>query len=358
MRFGQWVLLTGLLSSFAFAQNTNSGEIRGVVTDPSGGVLPGATIEILNVDTGIARTVTTNDSGIYDAVSILPGNYKVTFKAKGFNDFVREGITLQVQTLTLNAQLAVGTTQQQVEVTAEAPMLKTETAEQSTTLDANTLINLPNVGQDWGNYTKILPGAVGSGTGIAVNGNLPFYANFLADGASTTLPHSGNTDTSVLETMSELQIQTSTYSAQYGIGGAAFNQISKGGTNDFHGAGYEYFQNDFLNARDFFAPTVGNLRYNNFGGAIGGPILKNKFFFFFDVDKTIKNSHYFEFDTVPTDGSFGTANMRAGDFNDPTFPTIYNPVTRQPFPNNTINVPLDPVALKIQNVYPKPNLPG
>lgn len=352
------MFLTLSITGFAVAQNTNSGEIRGTVTDPTGAAMPGVTVTILNVDTGVTRDVTTNQDGIYDAVSILPGNYKITFSAKGFNNLVRDGITLQVQTLTLNAQLTVGTAQQEVEVTAEAPMLKTETAEQSTTLDAKTLINLPNVGQDWGNYTKTLPGAAGSGTGIAVNGNLPYYANFMADGASTTLPHSANTDTSILETMSELQIQTSTYSAQYGIGGAAFNQISKGGTNDFHGAAYEYFRNDFLNARDFFAPSVGNLRYDNFGGAIGGPILKNKFFFYFDVDKTINNTSYFSFLTVPTTGTFGTVNMRAGDFNSSEFPTIYNPVTRQPFPNNIINVPLDPVALKIQDVFPQPNLPG
>ena len=363
-----FAVLFSLLSTagFAMAQNANSGEIRGTVTDPSGAVLPGATVTILNVDTGVSRDVTTNQDGIYDAVSILPGNYKITFVAHGFNSFVRDGVTVEVQTLTINAQLSVGTAQQQVEVTAEATMLKTETAEQSTTLDAKTMINLPDVGQSWGNFTKMLPGASGSGTGIAVNGNLPYYSNFLADGASTTLPHSANTDTSVMETMSELQIETSTYSAQYGIGGAAFNQISKGGTNDFHGAAYEYFRNNYLNARDFFAPSVGNLRYNNFGGAIGGPILKNKFFFYFDVDKTINNTSYFTFQTVPTDGSFGTVNMRAGDFNSSEFPTIYNPATpinpatgtRTPFPNNTINVPLDAVALKIQNIFPAPNLPG
>jgi hypothetical protein len=281
-RLSSVVCLVLLAPCFAIAQNTNSGEIRGTVTDATGAVLPGATVTILNVDTGVSREVTTNQSGIYDAVSLLPGSYKITFGAKGFNNLVRDGVTLQVQTLTLNAQLTVGAAQQQVEVTAEASQLKTETAEQSTTLDAKTLINLPNVGQDWGNYTKILPGAVGSGTGVAVNGNLPFYANFLADGASTTLPHSANTDTSILETMSELQVQTSTYSAQYGIGGAAFNQISKGGTNEFHGAAYEYLRNNFFDARDFFSPDAGNPRYHNFGGAIGGPIIKNKLFFFFD----------------------------------------------------------------------------
>jgi len=347
------------LTGLGVAQSRNSGEIRGTVTDPTGAVVPGVKVTITNVDTGGTTDLTTNQDGLYDAVSVLPGNYKVTFTAPGFNTYVREGITLQVQTITLNAQLAVGASQQEVEVTADASLLKTETAEQSTTLESQTLIALPDVGQSWANFTKMLPGASGSGTGIAVNGNLPYYTNFMADGASTTLPHSANTDTSVLETMSELQVQTSTYSAQYGIGGVTMNQISKGGTNDWHGSVYEYFENDFLNARNFFDPTVPNLRYNNFGGAVGGPILKNKFFFFFDVDKTINNTSYYSFNTVPTDGSFGTANMRAGDFNDPSqFGTIYNPATRQPYPNNTINTPLDPVALKIQDIFPKPNAPG
>ena len=345
-------------SGFCLAQNTNSSEIRGTVSDPSGAAIPGATVTILNVDTGVSKELTTNQDGIYDAVSILPGNYRITFSSKGFGNLVRDGITVQVGTLTVNAQLTVGAATQAVEVSAEATLLKTETAEQSTTLDSKTMMQLPDVGQSWGNFTKMLPGAAGSGTGIAVNGNLPYYSNFMADGASTTLPHSANTDTSVMETMAELQVQTSTYSAQYGVGGAAFNQISKGGTNDFHGAAYEYFRNDFLNARDFFAPSVGNLRYHNFGAAVGGPILKNRLFFYFDVDKTINNSSYFAFMTVPTTGSFGTVNMRAGNFNAPDFPTIYNPATRQPFPNNKINVPLDPVALKIQDIFPQPNLPG
>lgn len=359
------VLLTLCMAGHGFAQSTNSGEIRGTVTDPSGAIVPNVTVSIRNVETGVTTDVPTNQDGIYDAVSILPGNYSLTFTANGFNKLVRDGVTLQVGTLTVNAQLTVGTAQQEVQVTAEATMLQTESSEQSTTLDAKTMINLPDVGQSWGNFTKMLPGAAGSGTGVAVNGNLPYYSNFMADGASTTLPHSANTDTSVLETMSELQVETSTYSAQYGIGGAAFNQISKGGTNDFHGAAYEYFRNDFLNARDFFAPSVGNLRYDNFGGSVGGPILKNKFFFYFNVDKTVNRSTYYTFETVPTTGSFGTVNMRAGDFSSPEFATIYNPATynpvtntRQPFPNNIINVPLDPVALKIQNIFPQPNLPG
>lgn len=358
VRFWGIVMALAVGVGSAFAQSTNSGEIRGTVTDPTGAVVPGVRVSVLNTETGVKTDVTTNTDGLYDAVSILPGSYQITFTAQGFDTLVRQGITVQVGLLTVNAELKVGTAQQQVEVTAEATLLKTETAEQSTTIDEKTLMALPDVGQSWGNFTKMIPGASGSGTGIAVNGNLPYFSNFMADGASTTLPHSANTDTSILETMSEMQIQTSTYSAEYGIGGDTFNQISKGGTNDWHGAAYEYFENNFLNARNFFAPTVSYQRFDNFGGAVGGPILKNKFFFYFDTDKTINNSAYYSLSTFPTAGEFGTVNQRAGDFNNPFFPTIYNPVTRQPFPNNTINLPLDPVALNIQKDYPIPNLPG
>ena len=122
------------------------------------------------------------------------------------------------------------------------------------------------------------------GIAIAVNGNLPFYDNFLQDGASTNLPISANVDIATFETISELQISTSTFSAQYGIGGAVFNQITKSGSNSFHGAGYEYFQSDQLKADSYnFSSTPQPkpfLRYHDYGGAIGGPIVKDKLFFY------------------------------------------------------------------------------
>lgn len=367
------VLCVLTLAGSAWAQNTNSGDIRGTVTDQTGAVIPGVKVMILNTDTGMEKELITNDAGIYDAVSILPGNYKLTFSKEGFQVLVRDGITLQVGLLTVDAQLVVGATTQQVEVTAEATLLKTETGEQTTTLRSSTMVELPNVGQDWQNFMKLLPGASGApsasqgaanpGAGIAVNGNLPFYANFLADGASTVLPHSANTDVSVFETLSELQVSTSTFSAQYGIGGAVFNQISKGGTNQWHGSVYEYLQNDALNSRDFFSPTIANLRYDQFGGSVGGPILKNKLFFYFDVDKTINNNNSWSYMNVPT------AAMRNGDFSSPDFPTIYDPATahldasgnvvRDPFLNNQIPADrMDKVALNYQTYFPDANFPG
>jgi len=169
---------------------------------------------------------------------------------------VRSGVDLEVGTTTVDGQLTVGATQTEVRVTAEAPLLQTESAEQSTTLQAQVMQELPNVNQSWANFTKLLPGAAGRGTGVAVNGNLPYYNNFLADGSNVMLPHSANFDQMVFEDVAEVQMNTSTFSAQYGVGGAVFNQISKGGTNQWHGSAYEYFQNDDLNARNFFSASV------------------------------------------------------------------------------------------------------
>lgn len=353
-------LALAVYPSPGFGQNTNSGEIIGTVTDATGATVPGVSVTILNTDRGITRDLTTNDAGIYDAVSVLPGHYEVTFKKTGFEQLVRSGIDVTVGTTTLNATLAIGGVQQQVEVTAEAPLLQTENAEQNTTFQAQTMQELPNVNQSWANFTKLLPGAAGSGTGVAVNGNLPYYNNFLADGANVMLPHSANFDQMVFEDVAEVQINTATFSAEYGVGGAVFNQISKGGTNTWHGSAYEYFQNDALNARNFFSASVPFQRFDNFGGTVAGPILKNKFFFFFNVDKTINNSSGVYTYTFPT------AAERSGNFAG-TGVTVYEPNTlgqgpggtRIPFPNDQIPAyMLDPLALKFQSLFPEPNLPG
>ena len=213
------------------------------------------------------------------------------------NRLVRGPVTIQVGFTGVNAQLKVGSTAQQVVVTDNVPLLKTESGEQSTTLEAKSMAQLPNVGTDWENFTILLPGTSGTpssafnaanpGQFVSANGNLPYNA-MLADGSVTTLPSSSNSDVSTFETVAEVEVSTSSFSAQYGIGGYIFNQISKGGTDQFHGAVYEYFQNDALNAKGygFGEPvTVPFLRYNNYGGSIGGPILKKKMFFYFNFDK-------------------------------------------------------------------------
>ena len=279
----------------AVAQNTNSGDIRGVVTDSSGAIIPGATVKVDDVDKGISHTYTTDGAGLYDTGSIVPDHYLITVTAPGFQSYVRGPINLRVETVTVNAAMTIGAAQQQVVVKTDLPLLQTETGAQTQTLESRQLLQLPQVGADWQNFVTLLPGASTvnpnnrPGQTASINGNLP-YSTVLADGATTTLPMSSNADVMVLETVSEVKIDDSAFSAQYGIGGVTFNQISKGGTNQFHGAAYEYFQNDALNAADYAfgaKTTVGLVRYNNFGFSVGGPIWRDKVFFFFNYDKTI-----------------------------------------------------------------------
>ncbi len=374
-------LWAGCASAAGFAQSMNAGDIRGIVTDSSGAALPDVTVTVLNKNTGVSKDYNTNSDGLYDTSSIVAGTYELTFTKQGFSKFVRSNITIDVGNWTVNAQMKIGAVTEQVVVTTDVPLLETENAEQSTTLEAKTLSQLPQVGQDWQNFTILLAGSSGAPGGsqgaanpqqvASINGNLPF-STVLADGAAVTLPSSANADVMVLETVQEVRVSASAFSAQYGVGGIMFNQISKGGTDRFHGSAYEYFQNDALNAASYAFATktrkqaVSPLRYNNFGFSVGGPILKKKLFFFFDYDKIINHGAASTgTTTVPT------AAMLTGDFTG--LPTIYDPATttvvggvvqRTSFAaeyGNGNKIPasrFDPVSKAIQAYYPLANTPG
>ena len=361
--FIRWALAFCLLlcvAGPALSQSRNTGEIRGTVS-AGGAVLPGVTVTLSNIDTGETKDFLTNQDGIYDTVSTPAGNYTISFTAKGFKKLVRGPIPLQVDVITENASLDVGSVAETVTVTAEGvPLLETETGQQGTIMDAKTMTELPQsgggiTGADWAAFNIYLAGASGTtqgrtsqaggawnaGDAVSINGNLPNFGNFLQDGASTLLPASYNNDDEIFETVQEVQINTSSFSAQYGMGGVMFNQISKSGTNGWHGSGYEFFSQNFLNANGYFndqapklkvnplnptGPEIPNpasqvpyLRYDQFGGSVGGPIIKNKLFFFFDIDRIVNNSASNGFVTVPT------AAMEAGDFTG-MYP-IYDPLT-------------------------------
>jgi Carboxypeptidase regulatory-like domain len=206
-----WIAICSLGSSL-FAQNTNSGDVRGTVTDPSGAVIPGVMVK--DVDKGVVKTFTTNGARLYDTGPIVPDHYLITFTKEGFTTFERGPLTLEVSVQTINGQLKVGSTTESVVVNTDVPLLTTGSRERQ---------------------QRLQPGAKVA----AINGNLPFDSR-LADGATTTLPMSQNSDVTVFETTSEVKISTNGFSAEYGQGGIIFNQITKGGTNQFLGAGYEY----------------------------------------------------------------------------------------------------------------------
>jgi hypothetical protein len=334
-------VLVSLLSitSAVFAQNTNSGDLRGMVTDATGAVIPGVTVEVKDVDKGVVKIYVTNRAGLYDTGSITPDHYLLTFTRAGFGTLVRGPITLDVSIQTIDAQLKAGSTQEVV-VNTDVPLLNTETGSQEATLSSEVMSQLPqtNLGADWEIFTVLLPGAAGApesansasnpGQVAAINGNLPFES-MLADGGTTTLPMSQNSDVTIFETTAEVKISTSAFSAQYGQGGIIYNQITKGGTSQFHGAGYEYFSNDALNANPYEFGTTGvrlpKLRFNNFGFAVGGPIIRHKLFFFFDFDKTLSPSSSIGHETLPLGQNAAMAN---GDFTAAGMPTIFDPTTQ------------------------------
>jgi hypothetical protein len=355
-------------------------------------VVPGVTVTVTNIDTGVVTAFVTNSDGLYDTNSILPGTYTVSFSKEGFQKLVRGPFPLQVGLVTVNGELKAGSIHEVVEVKSDAPLLKTEDAQVDTTFSTAQLTYLPSKdpANGWESLLQMLPGATttpqgGNGGGKAdlsnpgldqaVAGSMPYFSSYLVDGGSIWLPHSANIDQGESETVAEVNVIASTASAQYGGGGTVFNVISKSGTSQFHGSLYDYFQNDALNARDFFndaahnSPAKAKQRFNYFGGAIGGPILKNKLFFYFNYQQEVNPSNSVVQAVVPTDA------MRAGCFDpsifenvsqgyllvDPTQPGSpalrTNPAQCGQFNPADVAIPtaeIDPVAAKIQQYFATP----
>ena len=354
------VCLLLLVGVSALAQSINSGDIRGTVTDQTGAVIPGVTITVLNVDTGVSLDFTTNSAGLFDTNSIVPGHYTLTFTHAGFQQLVRGPITLEVGFNTVNAKLKVGSDAQVIKVTTDIPLLDTESGQQSTTFDARTMAQLPTVNQDWEDFIILLPGATGTTGGsqgssnpgqvASINGNLP-YSNVLTDGSSNTLSHSSNAQQAVFENVAELQVNTSAFSAQYGIGGVIFNQISKAGTSSFHGSAYDYIKNNIFEANPYQfggVNSITKLRYNDFGGSIGGPVISKKLFFYFNYDHIINNSPSGGSASVPTDAILG------GDFSGIT--PLYDPTT-QVMTTDSLGNPY-PVRQSFESEYGSNKIPS
>src|SRR5689334_6051265 len=367
-----------LLTGSVWGQATNSADVTGSVTDPSGAVVPDVSVTIRDVDKNTEKSITTNAAGVYDTGPLVPtDHYVLIFKKDGFAVLQRGPMTLSTGVTGLNVRLTLAQSTQQVMIEdAAVPLLETTTAEISNTIPSETLKNLPQTGgiPDWQSFLTFMPGTRGNGGnnnspnmgGVSVNGSMPF-SNALLDGASTSSPMSNNViNTPIFDSVAEVKMSDSAFSAQYGGGGIVYNQISKGGTNQWHGMGYDYFKNTALNAAPFGFNGVAYKtpqHFNDFGGNIGGPIIKNKIFFFFGMENTINHTTpAVSFITVPT------AAVRSGDFAgmntiyDPTTQAVdpvTNVVTRQPFPGNQIPAGmLDPVAKTIQSYYPAPNLTG
>ncbi len=278
------------LSAMAQIQN---GQFAGTVTDPSGAAVANAKITVSNQATGLAVTATSNSTGGYLIPELPPGTYKITVEAAGFKTYSNVGVTLNAGTIAhVDAKMTLGQTREVVEVTGEVSQINTEDAKLATTVGATQIENLPLNGRNVYDLMQQAPGAVNvngvdfeGGHGTVVNGLREDFNGFLINGVANKGLSGGVNNTPIEDTVQEFQQLQLNMSAQYGnSAGSINNLVTKSGTNSYHGSVWEYFRNDVLDANEYFLNQQGvakpALRFNQFGGTIGGAIIKDKLFFF------------------------------------------------------------------------------
>jgi outer membrane receptor protein involved in Fe transport len=379
----RWIF-AGFFLAFRLWAQSESASLAGTVADASGSPMPLVVISVKNEDTGLAVRTVTDEAGRYFVPGLRPATYTVTAERTGFKKFVNAGLTLQVnQRARLDIALAVGDVAEQITVSAEASILETETSGRGAVIDGRKIVELPLNGRDYNLLAQLSPGvlpatprlqSIGFKGAFNVNGNRAFQNAFLLDGVDNTSYSSsfrgGNTQIvqPSIDALQEFKIQTNAYGAEFGrSAGAVVNAVIKSGTNALHGSAYEFHRNRSLDATNFFSNKTGSgdpfrLR-NQFGGTLGGPIIKDKLFLFGDYEGLRDRTGTVRPTSVPqpiwTKGMF-------------TVP-IYNPFN----PNDTGSdfqrtatadcndgrgncwiIPsslIDPVGQKVLNVNPVPN---
>ena len=306
------IFLIMLALPVTLAAQSDRATLTGVLMDPSHGVIPGATVTLEMSATGIDYVATTNAAGVYTFSGLLVGQYTATIAAAGFQKQQIQSFTLEVgETRTLNATLKLGTLSSEVTVVDAASDMDQTSAEIGGVIHAKQTEALPVNGRYWASLMALIPGAISSGTGtqdtIRFSGMSQEDNNFRFDGVDATgLNHQFVKVPARLqfpmESLAEFKASSAVYTAD--IGGSAGGQVSmvsKSGGNNFHGSLYEYFRNDIFDARQFNAPKVAPLRLNNFGVSFGGPVIKDKLFFFVNYE-AVRQMFYQQLSGyVPTD---------------------------------------------------------
>ena len=341
---------------------TSFGRISGTVSAPDGSVIAGAQIRVQNTDTQMMRQTSTDSQGFYVFTDLPIGIYRVDVSQSGFSRSTHDGLSLVADgRLTADFTLRIGSTSQTVEVQGtNTEALNTTSGELSRVIDTRQVSNLPLNGRNYIQLMTLVPGAVVTNpdqfsvtTSLAannqtLNGNRPDSNNLTVDGAFNMVAGS---NTSLMnnvgaEFINEVKLQTSNFSAEYGrMSGPAFNIVTKNGTNQFHGSAFEFFRNDALDATNYFSPSKTALRFNDFGYTFGGPVIRNKLFFFVGQEwKRLRQNQTTQQQTIP-DTAF-----QNGDFSELGKPLFY-PGTKTPIPGNNISSMITPDGRAIANVY-------
>lgn len=355
-------LATLLAPNILSAQTT--AKIFGTVSDPSGAVLPGTILTVTHINTGSVRQVTADENGNYVVASLPVGEYTIGAELQGFKKKTLQGIVLQVNdTSRIDLALEVGATSETVTVTSEAPLIQSESAAVGQVIDNRFTKQIPLNGRDFSQLILLVPGAndsrsgggAGVGSGVSIGGR-DNANNFMIDGAPNNARQFGNIAIKPsIDVIQEFKVQSNLYSAEFGQAAfAQVNLVTKSGANEFHGSIFEFLRNDVFDARNFFLAKVPKLNRNQFGGSFGGPIKRNRSFFFVNYEGLRERRGVDVRRTVPI------PEWRRGDFSGEATP-IRDPLTGQPFSGNRIpDNRISPVAKAALARWPSPNigLPG
>jgi hypothetical protein len=353
-------------TSAAFAQLTTA-DILGTVTDSTGAVIPNANVTLVNLGTNEERTAQSNSSGDYSFTLLPVGHYSVTVKAPGFLASITKDLAVEAgDRARADARLQPGSASAVVEVSASNPLLQADSATVSSSVTAMAVQDLPLNGRNFVQLVQLVPGAnegpgngLSSGgrpddrrtnaAGISVNGQDDTLNNWVVDGVDDNERIIGSIGVKPnVEGIQEITVQTNSYAPEAGrTAGGVINIVTRSGTNEFHGSAYEFFRNDVFDARNVFQTTGAKpeLRQNQFGGSIGGPIFQDRTFFYFDYEGLRLVSGVTYVKTVPTLEEYNDINSINGG----------SPQALLSAANGTAGLPIDPVALSYLKLFPAPN---
>src|SRR5216684_5876630 len=354
-------------SALSLLAQSDTAVLFGLVKDPSGASVSGSKVQLRNEDTGATRELIADDKGLFYFTLLSPGNYEFTVEAPGFKLYRDSHIRIQVaQVGRINVSLEIGTTAESLEVQGNLSGMNSENPSESTVVTSEKLPSLPLNGRQFLQLALLVPGVNPGGRavqqnvlrqgqndigGLSIAGNRTNNTNFLLDGAVNIDPdYSALNYSPSIDSIAEFRVQTAMVPAEYSR--ASVNVVSKSGSNELHGAAWDFLRNKDFDARPFNAPSLSQFQRNQYGGVLGGPVLKNRLFGFLAYEGLrVHQAGANQLGSTPVSVNLPTAAQRAGIFTT----AIKDPTTGQPFANNQILIgQMNPLSLAALSALPLP----